>query len=100
MNVQLKGALTTCAIALLAAPATATTITGYNINNTRLSSYGGWTRTYDGTVITIFPGPLADYVGGTGSMADGVVSTDASGTHLFNLTDLPTITFFSTPLQC
>lgn len=67
-------------------------ITGYNVSNTRLSGFGGWSHTYSGTITPT--GSTYSYTGGSGTMADGIVGTSHQNTHLFLVSDLPSITVF------
>jgi hypothetical protein len=58
-------------------------ITGYDILNADVSGTGAWSHTYSGT-ITPTTGSLANYSGGTGTMADGVLAgTDHTNTQYF-----------------
>jgi hypothetical protein len=65
-------------------------ITGYNIINADVSGTGNWAHVYTG-LIAPTAGSLANYSGGTGTMADGVfVGTNADNTQLF-LTSAPNV---------
>jgi len=71
-------------------------ITGYDILDADVSGSGSWNHTYTG-VITPIGGTLANYSGGTGTMADGVLAGTGTGnTQLFGLTQgaNPQITLF------
>ena len=82
---KLASAIIGLAVLGIAGPGVAApvTIVGYDILNADVSGTGNWAHTYTGT-ITPTTGSLADYSGGTGTMADGVsVGTTASSTQLF-----------------
>ncbi len=67
--------------------AVSVTIAGYNIVDANLSGFGGtWGHTYTG-LITETAGGLGDYSGGTGTMANGIIENDESGTQLFATLD-------------
>lgn len=77
----------------------AAVITGYDVTDTPLSGFGGWQHTYTGSITNT--GTLsgtasvkADYSGGTGTMADGLVGSSTNQSHLFWVADLPSITVY------
>ncbi len=58
-------------------------IVGYDVLNADISGKGNWFHTYTG-LITPLSGTRANYTGGTGTMADGVITgTTAANTQLF-----------------
>lgn len=80
-------------ISPFAANADPITITGYDITNANLSGYGAWGHSYSGT-ITPTGGDLADYSGGTGTMANGIVENTDQTTQLFESGAGAVITLF------
>lgn len=85
-----------------AAAAAPVAITGYDIDNAVLTGFGdGWAHTYDGTIsigapinASAYNGILADYSGGTGTLADGVAGTGINNTQLFATDYAPVITVY------
>ena len=71
----------------------AANITGYDIVNANISGYGNWSHVYDGTINSL-SGGLANYTGGTGTLADGQVSSGTAGSQLFNTASNTSITFY------
>jgi type 1 fimbria pilin len=69
----------------------AAVVTSYDIDRARLSSYGGWSHTYDGTIASNGDGTHS-YSGGSGTINDGVIGTSHANTHLFVTADAPTVT--------
>lgn len=69
----------------LATSANAATITGYNILNADPSGIAGWDHTYTGTISAAASGlaGVFDYTGGTGTLADGFVSSNSRNNQLF-----------------
>lgn len=68
-------------------------IIGYDVTDASLSGAGGWNHDYTGTITPTVVG--ADYSGGTGTMADGIISTSESNNQLFaSNTPLLSITVF------
>jgi hypothetical protein len=88
-------AIATLVLMLAAVPVHAIplTITGYDLVNARISGTGGWGHVYTGTITPVGPG-LADYSGGTGTMANGVVESDTGSIQLFDTPDHSIITVF------
>lgn len=80
IKILLAGLLSAFSFGVVAAPIT---IQNYDISNTYVSGTGGWAHTYAGT-ITHLGNSLANYTGGSGTLNDGVVSTNVSSTQLFN----------------
>ncbi|RVU47585.1 hypothetical protein [Rubrivivax rivuli] len=66
-----------------AASAAPIAISGYNVLNATVSGTGGWTHTYTGTITPTGTPGYANYTGGTGTMADGVIGATISDTQLF-----------------
>jgi PEP-CTERM motif len=66
-------------------------ITSYDITHTPGSGFGGWSHTYNGTIVSDGAGAL-NYSGGSGTLNDGVIGTDVNTNHLFQTTLNPTIT--------
>ena len=77
---------------LCAGAANAVTITGYDVDNTAGSGFGGWDHSYTGTITP--DGGYFDYAGGTGSMADGDVPTTEHNDHLLDLSAGPSVTVY------
>jgi hypothetical protein len=84
-----------------AATAAAVTITGYDIQNAVESGFGGWVHSYNGTITPLsginvdnYLGSLANYTGGTGTLADGNSGTGSSDTQLFATDYAPVITLY------
>lgn len=73
----------------------AVAIFGYDVMNANVSGTGGWAHEYTGT-ITPTTGTLANYRGGTGTMADGVlVDTTVLNTQYFdNVANEASITLY------
>jgi hypothetical protein len=73
-------------------------ISGYDIQNAVLSGEGNWGNSYTGTITPTGIGSifqLGDYTGGgSGTLTDGIFSTDELSTHLLFLADNPVITIF------
>ena len=84
-------------LALVALPmsgfAVPVTIVGYDVLNTPTSGFGQWQHTYTG-VITPTNQVFANYSGGTGTMANGVIETTHQTTHLFIVDSAPVITLY------
>jgi len=85
MNIKmLKAALTGLLFSISGfANAGLITITGYDIENANTSGTGGWGHTFDGT-ITPTSGSKANYLGGSGTLNNGIIETSAGTTQLFN----------------
>lgn len=77
----------------LQAQADPVTITGYDLTNAAISGYGAWGHVYTGT-ITPVSGSAANYSGGTGTMANGVIESTERTIQLFATTDHSVITVF------
>ena len=69
------------------------TITGYDIQRTPLSGYGGWSHDYTG-IININRAGGYDYSGGSGTLNDGIIGTSLRQTQLFDSLIDPIITLF------
>jgi len=67
--------------------AQAVTISTYDMTNAQPSGTGGWSFTYMGGTIV-----GNNYTGGSGTLNDGIIPTDANNNELFFLADAPTIT--------
>ncbi len=94
MNLIKKVAVVIVAlVSVPAANAEPITIIGYDITRANLSGTGGWGHTYTGT-ITPIGGGLANYSGGTGTMANGIVEITAETTHYFIESDSAVITVY------
>ena len=76
--------LATIGIALAVSGAGATVITSYDVVNANASGYGGWAHTYSGT-ISPTNGGLYDYMGGSGTLNDGVKTGSTNNSQLFSL---------------
>lgn len=79
------------ALVAMAGQSQAGNISSYDIDRTRLSSYGGWAHTYDGTITSNGDSTYA-YSGGSGTLNDGSIGTSFSDTHLFRTADNAVIT--------
>ncbi len=81
-------------LALLTSSAHAQTIVGYNITNSFISPFGGWSHTYNG-VSTAPVNDLTNYSGGTlGTLNDGIISANTNNNHLFDVANNSVITLF------
>ena len=82
-------------LALLFAGSTsyAVVVTSYDIDKARLSGFGGWAHTYDGTITSNGDGTY-DYSGGSGTINDSVIGTTHRYTHLFYTSDSPAVTLY------
>ncbi len=67
-------------------------VSSYNVDNTKLSGYGSWFHTYDGTMT--LDGATYDYTGGSGTLNDGVIGPDHRNTHYFDNLDFPAVRVF------
>lgn len=74
--------------ALNSAPAFAQTITSYDITGADTSGFGGWSYNYSGTITG------TNYIGGAGTLNDGVIPNTQNNNHLFQLQRSPTITAY------
>ncbi len=77
------------AIAGIATP----TIIGYDVTNAAPSGTGSWTHTYTGTIIDLGNG-LENYIGGSGTLNDGVINESILTTQLFRPNDNTSITVY------
>ncbi len=76
--------------AIIAAGASAQTVTSYDITDAAESGFGGWGHTYGGTITNTGSGTAnsfafdrADYTGGSGTLNDGNNGTGTGDTQLF-----------------
>jgi len=69
----------------------------YDITNARLTDFGGWNHTYDGSTTPV-NNTYYDYANGSGTLNDGTVGTGTQDTHLFdaNVQSLITLHFANT----
>jgi hypothetical protein len=67
------------------------TIESYDILHSLGSPYAGWSHTYGGTIVSE-GGGYYTYMGGSGTMNDGVVRVSTFDTHLFDTDGTPVIT--------
>ena len=78
---------------ILGGMAHASVISSYDIQNAVKSGYGGWSHTYNGTIVdgaAITGGTLATYSGGGGTLNDDVIGSSPANTQLFT-TDYQTV---------
>ncbi len=83
-------------------------ITSYDILNTPTDGFGGWHHTYNGTIDittpekvlvtdnsgTNYPGSLANYSEGQGTLNDGITGTGIANTQLFATNYAPEIKLY------
>ena len=81
-------------LGLMTSGAHAQTIVGYNITNSFISPFGGWSHTYNG-VSTAPVNNLTNYSGGTlGTLNDGIINNSTNNNHVFTVNNNSVITLF------
>jgi hypothetical protein len=75
------------------------TITGYDIQNANLPGSGGWSHYYLGTITMTGPDVfwdegLANYSGGTGTLANGIIESTEAQIQLFRMGAEAVITLY------
>lgn len=93
MQKKFKKSITLLALSLLSGAAISAPIgiDSYDITNSRISGYGGWQHTYNGTISSNGDGTY-DYSNGSGTLNDAIYGTDYTNTQLFSTPDQSAIT--------
>lgn len=76
----------------LVAKAGLITIESYDVFDTNISGYGGWSHVYNGDITPITGG--YNYTNGSGTLNDGIIGTNHLNTHLFSSFDNTVITIY------